>query len=39
VEIHPHLIGEVKSGGCVQALVREGFSIAAISGTVFGLVR
>jgi FkbM family methyltransferase len=39
VEIHPHLIGEVESGGCVQALVREGFSIAAISGSVFGLVR
>jgi FkbM family methyltransferase len=39
VEIHPHLIGEVKSGECVQALVREGFAVAAISGTVFGLVR
>ena len=39
VEIHPHLIGPEKSGGCVQALVREGFEVAAISGTVFGLVR
>ncbi|WAC20196.1 FkbM family methyltransferase [Luteolibacter sp. SL250] len=39
VEIHPHLIGEEKSGGCVQALVNEGFRIAGISGTVFGMVR
>lgn len=39
VEIHPHLIGEIKAGECVQALIREGFRIAAISGTVFGLVR
>jgi len=39
VEIHPHLIGEIKAGACVRALVREGFNIAAFSGTVFGLTR
>lgn len=39
VEIHPHLIGDEKSGVCVQALVNEGFRVAGISGTVFGLVR
>jgi FkbM family methyltransferase len=39
VEVHPHLIGEVKAGTCIQALVREGFGIAAFSGTVFGLTR
>jgi FkbM family methyltransferase len=39
VEIHPHIIGETKAGESVQALIREGFRIAAISGTVFGLVR
>ena len=39
VEVHPHLIGEMKSGECVQALIREGFALAAISGTVFGLAR
>jgi FkbM family methyltransferase len=39
VEIHPHIIGETKAGESVQALINEGFRIAAISGTVFGLVR
>jgi FkbM family methyltransferase len=39
VEVHPHLTGEVKAGRCVQALINEGFSVAAISGTVLGLVR
>ncbi len=39
VEIHPHIIGEIKAGESVQALIREGFQVAAISGTVFGLVR
>ena len=39
VEVHPHLIGEDKAARCVQALVNEGFALAAISGTVFGLVR
>lgn len=39
VEVHPHLIGEMKAGTCIQALVREGFGIGAFSGTVFGLTR
>jgi FkbM family methyltransferase len=39
VEIHPRIIGETKAGESVQALISEGFRIAAISGTVFGLVR
>lgn len=39
VEIHPLIIGERKAGQCVQALIDEGFRIAAISGTVFGLSR
>lgn len=39
VEIHPHLIGEEHSGRCIQALVDEGFSVAAVSGTVFGFKR
>ena len=39
VEVHPHLIGEEKAARCVQALVREGFALAAFTGTVFGLAR
>ena len=39
VEVHPHLIGEVKAATCIQALVREGFELAAFAGTVFGLTR
>jgi FkbM family methyltransferase len=39
VEVHPHLIGDQKAGDSVQALIREGFAIASICGTVFGLVR
>jgi FkbM family methyltransferase len=39
VEVHPHLIGEEKAARCVQVLVREGFALAAFTGTVFGLTR
>lgn len=39
VEIHPNLIGEMIAGSCVQALVNEGFAVAAVSGAVFGFTR
>jgi FkbM family methyltransferase len=39
VEIHPSLIGPGRAGACVQALIDEGFRIAAVYGTVFGFRR
>ena len=39
VEIHPHIIGEEDSDRCVQALVNDGFSVVAVSATVFGFQR
>jgi FkbM family methyltransferase len=39
IETHPHLVGELKTGASVQALIHEGFEIACISGTVLGLTR
>lgn len=39
VEIHPHLIGAVAAGQCLQALIEEGFAIAGYTATSFGLRR
>jgi FkbM family methyltransferase len=39
VEIHPLLIGSDRAGGCIQALVEQGFRISGFYGTVFGFRR
>lgn len=39
VEVHPHLTGKEKADGCVKALEREGFKVAATAATVYGMVR
>lgn len=39
LEVHPQLIGVERAGATLQALVNEGFGIAAVSGLVYALTR
>ena len=38
-EFHPHLTGAADAGRAMQAIVREGFEIAAMSGSVVAFLR
>jgi FkbM family methyltransferase len=39
VEIHPRIIGEEAAAQCLVALMREGFVLQMVSGSVFGFTR
>lgn len=39
IEFHPDLIGATRTGQCIQSLVKEGFAIAALAGSVIAFER